>query len=278
MKKLSLMLLSVSISAICLAQAQENDSIPIATALTGDIYEIEETPATIVKAYAPRRAFYTKNGKTKITHRFFGGPIIGKDDVMSPNFEGNTTDEFREKVGEATEQKTNIGFNFDYRISITPGQTNNKLCFTPNALGFGGTFGFSAAGDFEKNYGFTCDVLAAFGFEMGTSKIGIGLEGLIGTGNVTGFVIQQHETNPELSGSFKDSFMSFKYGAQFWIKIPSIFGGALGGYQQLGKENGMRLFVRYIKNSIPPTRSTEGYTFSYMFAPEGLSFGILLPF
>lgn len=280
MKKLAIIILSMSISSLCLAQTNENDSIPptITTIPAGDIYEIEETQPILVKSYAPRRAFYTKNGKTKISHRFFAGPIIGKDDVMSPNFEGNTTDEFVEKVTEETEQEANIGFNFDYRISITPGKTDEKLCFTPNPLGFAGTFGFSAAGDFQKNYGFSCDVLAAFGFEIGTSKIGVGLEALIGTGNVTGFVLQQHETDPELSGTFKDSFMSFKYGAQFWVKIPSIFGGILGGSQQLGGDNGMRLFVRYIKNGIPPTRSIEKYTLSYMFAPESLSFGIMIPF
>lgn len=276
MKRLVLIVLSLSISALCWAQTPENDSIP-ATIATGDIYEVVETPKPIVKAYAPRQAFYMKNGKAKITHRFFVGPIFGKDDVMSPTFAGNTTDDFAEDVTEKTESSTNIGFSLDYRIAITPGRTKN-LCFTPNPWGFAGSFGFTASGDFQKNYGFSCDILAAAGFELGTSKIGIGLEALIGTGNVTGFVIQEHATNPELSGSFKDSFMSFKYGAQFWVKIPSIFGGLFGGAQQVGNREGMRLFVRYIKNSIPPTRNVEGYTLSYMFAPEGLSFGFLIPF
>lgn len=277
MKKTIFMLLYVSISTLCWAQTNENDSIPVTINAT-EIYEIERTPKPVVKSYAPRRSFYVNNGKTKISHKFFAGPIFGKDDVMSPTFSGNTTEEFSDQVTEDTESKGNFGFSLDYRIVLTPGKTSKDLCFTSNPLGFAWSFGFTASGDFQKNYGFSCDVLGALGFELGTSSIGVGLEALIGTGNITGFVLQQHETDPELSGSFKDSFMSFKYGAQFWVKIPSIFGGILGGgANQLG-DKGMRLFVRYIKNTVPPTRSIEGYQVSYMFAPESLSFGILIPF
>lgn len=205
MKKFTFMLLSVSISTICLAQTHENDSVPTITVSAGDIYEREDASAPIVKVFSPRQTFYLKNGKSKLTHRFFAGPVFGKDDVMSPTFNGNTTEEFSEKISNETEQGTNIGFSLDYRVTMTPGKTSKDLCFTPNPWGFAGSFGFIASGDFQSNYGFSCDVLAALGFEIGTSKIGVGLDGLIGTGNVTGFIIQQHDTDPELSGSFKDS-------------------------------------------------------------------------
>lgn len=226
MRKIILSTLILSVSSFCYAQTEKNDSIANLNNIEIELNELNELnefaePIEII-SYTPRQGYFLKSGKTRLTHNFRVGFLFGKDEIMSPDLP-KLSGNFEDDVEQKTEQGSSYGLNLSYRITFTPGQMNkDKKSFQVNPLGFGYSFGIDLSGDLQKNYGFSCDILAAAGIEIGTSKIGFGIEALVGAGNVTGFVLELDAANPELSGIYQESFMSFKYGAQVWIKVPSF--------------------------------------------------------
>jgi len=255
-------------------QTIEPDSLPSVVYNSGK--EKNLRPSTVLKTPT---ISVLNSGKMLIKHEFSSGILIGKDDNLGGYDSDLFSEEAQDKAENKTELGTNLGLNFAYRLKFMPGEMTDNA-FVINPAGFAYSFGIDVAGDFQKNYGFTCDVLFAAGVEFGTGKIGFGVDALVGTGNVSGHIISCFADDSIDFSIDKDTEIALKYGAQVWLRA-SFFSGLFGGNTASTAASGdVRLFVRYVRNKLFNDQNYEGESYFTVssFPMASLQLGICYSF
>lgn len=252
----------------------EENSVPVVICNSGK--EKNLSPSTIIKTPS---ISVLNSGKMLMKHEFSSGVLIGKDDNLNGYDEKMFSEKAQDEVEDKTKLEANFGLNFAYRLKFMPGHMADNE-FVVNAAGFAYSFGIDIAGDFQKNYGFTCDILLATGIEFGTEKIGFGIDALAGTGNISGNIISCFAGDSVDVSIEKETEIALKYGAQVWLRA-SFFSGLFGKNASQNASSGdIRLFVRYIRNKIFSDNDVinEHYFTVSSFPMESLQVGICYSF
>ena len=164
-----------------------------------------------IPQYKPRKWGWLKNYKSYPTLEFSG--IFGKD-YGGDDKEG--ADEIdSEDYGTDPDNSYNYGGSIKLSQVFVHGHYDENGNFVPNKLNFGWSVGALYAMDYQKDYGWSYDIMAKVGIQAGNG-ITLGVDALVGAG-VTPYAI--YSTNYVDYRVIMHNQWCFKYGLQAWVSM-----------------------------------------------------------
>ncbi|MBP5352225.1 MAG: hypothetical protein J6Y91_00470 [Alphaproteobacteria bacterium] len=154
----------------------------------------------------------------------FGDGNLGDEDAIS-----------EEKYGMDPETGYNLGGSAKFSQVFIPGRYTADGKFIPNSLSFGWSIGGLFAFDYEKDYGWSADVMAKVGIQAGNG-ITMGVDALIG-GGATPYAI--YSTDGLNYRVITHTQWCLKYGIQAWLSM------------NYGSNTYTSLFARLVKSKAP---------------------------
>lgn len=133
----------------------------------------------------------------------FGGDKEGTEEINAENY------------GIDPDKEYNIGGSAKFSQVFIPGKYSADGKFTPNRLNFGWSVGGLFAVDYQKEYGWSTDILAKVGIQAGNG-ITLGADALVG-GGTTPYAI--YSTDGLNYRAVLHNQWCFKYGAQAWVSM-----------------------------------------------------------
>ena len=253
MKKL-IALVFFTIFAVCQTYAQiENEATPQDTLNFGPTTTRIVVPVMGKNQFTKHHLIYQELGFST---------IAGKDNDRDTDSDSapKGTDGQSSNLPNLDEQ-LNLGLNVDYTLKFVPGTIDGDNLVL-NRLGFAYSAGIVAAFDRQDDLGITCDFMAKIGIEAGNGHaLGVGLDGLIGTGKSSGTFY--------LEGEDPEGFTEWclKYGAQFWVKTNLLTTSI--------PNTDILMFARFIYSKDPLTNIDLGDIYA-VWHEEAWTFGITL--
>ena len=181
--------------------------------------------------YKQRKWKWLKNYCSYPTLELSG--IFGKD--FGGDEEEGAEDIKEDDYGTTPDNGFNYGGSAKFSQVFIHGHYDENGNFVPNKLNFGWSIGGLFAMDYQKDYGWSYDIMAKFGIQGGNG-ITLGVDALIGAG-VTTYAI--YSTNYTDYRVIMHNQWCFKYGLQAWVSM------------NYGGNTYTSLFARLIR-SVPP--------------------------
>lgn len=187
-----------------------------------------------IPEYKQRKWEWLKNCTSYSTLEVSG--IFGKDfdignDAATAGDESAVNEE---DYGVDTEKKYNLGGSVKFSQVFVHGRYLDGK-FVPNSLNFAWSLGGLLAMDFQKDYGWSCDIMAKAGIQAGNG-ITLGADLLIG-GGLTPYMI--YSTDYMDYRTIRHSQWCFKYGVQGWLSM------------NYGSNTYTTLFARLVRSVAP---------------------------
>ncbi len=161
--------------------------------------------------YKQRKWKWLKNYCSYPTLELSG--IFGKD--FGGDEEEGAEDIKEDDYGTTPDNGFNYGGSAKFSQVFIHGYYDENGNFVPNKLNFGWSIGGLFAMDYQKDYGWSYDIMAKFGIQGGNG-ITLGADALIGAG-VTTYAI--YSTNYTDYRVIMHSQWCFKYGLQAWVSM-----------------------------------------------------------
>lgn len=155
--------------------------------------------------------------------RDFGEEPDGAEEVKSEDYGIDPDKEF------------NLGGSAKFSQVFIPGKYSEDGSFKPNRLHFGWSIGALFAVDYQKDYGWSTDLLAKVGIQAGDG-ITLGIDALIGSGTSPYAIYSTDGLNYR---AVVHNQWCFKYGAQAWVSM------------NYGGNTYTTLFARLVKSVAP---------------------------
>lgn len=181
--------------------------------------------------YKQRKWKWLKNYCSYPTLELSG--IFGKD--FGGDEEEGVEDIKEDDYGTTPDNGFNYGGSAKFSQVFIHGHYDENGNFVPNKLNFGWSIGGLFAMDYQKDYGWSYDIMAKFGIQGGNG-ITLGADALIGAG-VTPYAI--YSTNYTDHRVIMHNQWCFKYGLQAWVSM------------NYGGNTYTSLFARIVR-SLPP--------------------------
>lgn len=180
-----------------------------------------------------------KKRKWKWLQNYCSYPTLELSGIFGKDFGGDEeegADDIKEDdYGTTPDNGFNYGGSAKFSQVFIHGHYDENGNFVPNKLNFGWSIGGLFAMDYQKDYGWSYDILAKFGIQGGNG-ITLGADALIGAG-VTPYAI--YSTNYTDHRVIMHNQWCFKYGLQAWVSM------------NYGGNTYTSLFARIVR-SVPP--------------------------